>query len=329
MDSYRVEVADKNDKSAVLELIRSIYPESVIDEKYWEWRYYCNSVGEVNLYIVRDKLHDIVALQAVTSFSGISEEKSVVLHLLTAAVTHENHRRKGLFRKLITFIQNDLVVEKSAFAFTIPNELSTKAFSNFNGWSAIQEMKWWIKPILSNIVSKSRESNSGFVEIETQIRKGFTIKSIPRSDIEAFDFSLINTEKSKTQLLKSGSYLQWRYGEQSPYQYAFEVIERDNRFLGYIVLRKMNIKGVDLCLIADISATSPVVFRLLMLRATSIAFKNKLKGVGFISSTSNPLHKDLFINGFFPVPNWLTGRKFFLWAYTGESAENHIAESGW
>lgn len=303
-NEFVVSIADKTQMEHVLDLVVTQYSGIFASERYWNWRYFENPVAPVRLYTIVTGRNRIVAIQAVTSFDArIGQTRKGKLHLLTAAITHEDFRRRGLFRKLIEQVQKDLFKSEEDMGYTIPNPQSKKAFERFECWEKQQNFQWWIRlfPVRFSCFGKKRED----LNIHQDSIHNHSLDPLGSSGNWFID--------------RKPDYINWRYGPDAPFSYRIDVAERSGSIVGYLITRPKIMMGLNLCVICDLVAESKDVFCKLLMHASRIASENRMKGAGLLLGKGLLNAVDLVSIGYVPVPELFARRDFPLFTCLGGS----------
>lgn len=293
--------ADSSHQAKIMELVASQYSGIVSSLEYWNWRYFKNRFADVRIFCASDRSNRVIAMQAVTSFNAsLGCRQSGRLHLLTAAVTHESFRRKGLFRRIIEHIQNDLVISDSDIAFTIPNPISQKAFRRFERWEQWRNLTWWVR-----FCPGPARRCDGKMRV-------INIRPVRFSD-NPVSAAIVSEWYPDCWIIdRSERYLTGRFGVEAPFGYRLDVADINGKTAGYLITASKRLMGLDLTVIADIAAESQEVMGGLLSQANQIATESGKTGVGLLGYPEFVRNGLLLRRGYLPVSSWVTRRRFPL-----------------
>lgn len=293
--------ADSSHEAEIMELVASQYSGIVSSSEYWDWRYFKNRFGDVRIFCASDRSNRVIAMQAVTSFkASLGCRQSGKLHLLTAAVTHESFRRKGLFTRIIEHIQDELITSDSDIAFTIPNPISRKAFRQFERWELWRNLIWWVRFCPGPAWRVNRKMAA------------INIRPVSFSD-NPLNAAIVREWYPDCWIIdRSESYFKGRFGVEAPFAYRLDAADINGKTAGYLITASKRLMGLDLTVIADIAAESQEVMEGLLSHASQIAIESGKTGVGLLGYPEFIRSGLLLRLGYVPVPSWVTRRRFSL-----------------
>lgn len=190
--------------------------------------------------------------------------------------THPNFQGQGFFKRCVLALEESLSSNELIFGF--PNQNSMPGFEKL-GWKSKNELKLKIAP---RTLLKSR--NLHMVEIDLQ--------------------DYVDNNHHLNGINKNSQYLSWRYNLRRDNYQAFRVIAHDFQF--EVITKKINLNGVNVSLVLEISKFNPNC--LALLRNISI-FQNTS---GILVSTYNIKNDNFIGNGFFSIPKKFNPRPIIL-----------------
>jgi GNAT superfamily N-acetyltransferase len=152
------------------------------------------------------------------------------------------HRRKGIFAAMTSF--GVLLLERIGvrLAYTVPNPRSTAGFLKF-GMTSAGTLPFWVRPAIP-----------GWGAVFRLLRpaKGFTIERRPAFDGAVDDlFEADLPERIRYWGRRTSRLLNWRYVAHPGATYEIRYLLNAGRFAGFLVTRRMRIKGLRSLVICD------------------------------------------------------------------------------
>jgi len=193
------------------------------------------------------------------------------------------HRRKGLFTRLFTHLNDQLRAEKISCIFGLPNQASHNAFFNRIKWEPVHEIKRFHIPVQPKILAKFKHLNtrllsSGFKKhLSPQPSKPWLISE---------DFVLLE---------KNRAFFNYKQ-------------KLGNSFFVSLCDIKIWLKLQGLCLwIGDMELPSTNIhFKEVILQLKKLSYRAGIKEIVFQASPDLPLSK-LFTQFYQPQPSWTLG----------------------
>ena len=335
--SFSIEVATSADLPAILDLVGTEYSYPYNSAAYWQWRYSENPAAEVAIYVARGEGGQVVAMQPVSAYMMAIGGEVHDVHLFTAAITHPQYRRRGLFRQLIERIVADLGQRSDFFIFTFPNELSVRGFRQFAGWKQRESLSLYVRPL--SLLSWLHPKNATPGDIEARLvaapeRVGDLILS-QASHFEEDTLPLLHSAFSANvaYVRRNQEYLEWRYPGNPTGKYFVQQARRDDELVGYIVVKMSQRYGLRAGLIVDLVARDNQVAHMLLRRVIRTSRQHRSQALAYLVGRFNPYRSALLRAGLFPLPNNWTPRRFCLYVYPGGGSSGSlgkiIGESPW
>lgn len=314
-----VEIATLADLVSVLDLVSTQYHDPYNSEAYWRWRYFNNPVADVAIYVIRGERGQVVAMQPSSTYTMMANGSVCRASFLTAAVTHPDYRRRGLFRKLVTRIAADLEQRGDSFIYTFPNETSVQGFRRFNGWQQRELLSLWVRPLWSPNWLKPEVHSALDIQPEPPLQRErvgeLVLDETPHLDASTEPLLHMAFSDRVAYIQRSCSYLEWRYANNPVSSYSIQQAWRGHELAGYVVVKVSRLYGLRAGLIADLVAVDRDAARALVRRAVQVAKQFQMQILAYLVGQYNPYRVALLRTSFLPVPNRFLPRHFYLYTY--------------
>lgn len=308
----RLSVASAEDLPAVLNTVRSEYGEPYSTEAFWRWRYFSNPVAQVEVYAAWASDGRVAALQPVSGYAMTSGGERTTAYLLTAAITHPDFRRQGLFRRLVEEITVGKLAREAGFFFTFPNHLSVQGFRRFAGWQEREQLSLYIRPVFAGLMATGKlPDNSPSCTADNEVQ----LVRINRFERDTGPLLQTAFGMRSTYVGRNCEFLNWRYCENPVAHYWKVEAERNGELVGYTVAREMMILGLSAALVVDLVAADNRAALALLRRVTREAQRRRLRMIGYLNGQFSPYRAALLRAGFVPLPRRLNPRRFYLYTY--------------
>jgi GNAT superfamily N-acetyltransferase len=321
-ERFEIDVATISDLPEILELASRKYGKPYNQSSFWKWRYFENPIARVNLYVVRTETNKLAAMQAVSMYSMRIDNEPHHAHILTAAFTAPEYRRRGLFRSLVEKIVQDLSQHETALLFTFPNKLSAKSFRGFAGWRESQLLSLFVRPLFKQSRSAASSDRSPRMVLDNT---SLGIQVIAQDQFLVGGDEILTHQNAGLSFIdRSREYLKWRYNRTSTIEYDILHAESGNGHNGYLVLKPTHFKGVPVGLVADLAARSHLTANELLRAAVMEARFRGLRMLVFLVGRTNPYARALTMNGFVKWPTPILPRGFPVFTYDFHDGEKKM-----
>lgn len=335
LDNQKIDLAHKDDFLAIQRLSMTSFKGPHLLEAHWNWRYFNNPVAEVRIYVCRDPKDEIIGLRALSVFSFFINGKGAQLHLGTGGIVHPNHRRKGIFSKLVNYSDADTAERSNNyFIYCFPNDQSVRALSNIESYYFINEMTLWVRPVklLRSFYRFIRGKKCvDYYDIQANIPDIPDIvvdNSLCLKQITSFDNVVLNIDQfaevnKSIMLYRDSAYLNWRYRDNPLRKYEIHLAKRGETAVGYIIFERVRLYGLNACLIVDLLGANAKIVRHLIKRAIESSKITDVDIMGFLIGRFNPYAKVFNHLGFWALPHKLTPKNFFMMGSPKSPAHNN------
>lgn len=318
----RIEIATLEDMPFILELSGTEYAAPYNTEAFWRWRYFDNPIAQVKVYVARNVVGQIVAMQPVSTYTMLVGSTALGAHLLTGAMTHRDYRRRGLFRRLVERILADYRQSSDVFAYTFPNDHSVQGFRRFEGWEQREVLALYVRFMASAWLPTQQNKLHTAPSADL---KPVPIGALTIREAECFDgetCTLVHSAfaNSVASIQRNREYLQWRYCENPAAQYTIYQAYRMDELVGYLVLKATRLYGFDSGLIVDLVAENLEIARSLIAYAVSAAKRARLQIVAYLVGKCNPYRSVLLSEKFLSVPQGIVPKHFYLYTFANNDA---------
>jgi len=220
---------------------------------HWKWKYLEAHNGLINIYVAE---HDSLI---VGSESRVPLRAKVGQEILDCEqrcdlVVHPDHRRRGIFKKIHTKLNESSLKSGVKFSYAIEgnpiviNHMKKIGVQTFNNKAKnlywINDIDKFLKQyeksflykivlILYKLMSKIKHLRLNY----SMGKKSLIIKDIHKFDERFDDFWLEVSKDYDYILIRDRAYLNWRYCDPRGGLYTIKVAEELGKILGYVVLR--------------------------------------------------------------------------------------------
>lgn len=228
------------------------------------WKYFKNPAGDAVLVgaFYKDKLVGSGAM--LPEKMNVFNQK-VTIFKCTDLMTHPEHQRKGLSKKINEALVLQMSEMNTPFLYTMCSKISTKSFLR-NNWIFLEQVINFFKPyemlIIQNFFRKDNFQTFGFYD-------GV------KSHLNEYEFQI---DSSRISAGKSSDYLKWRTS--NPY-FKYKIIcsyDNAKKIDGYLIYSISENNLLNVIDIDSLDKNEEVIHRLLLC-AEYIALKEKYKGI--------------------------------------------------
>ncbi len=196
MNDYRIERLSSDKFDTLIPLMKDCFGLEV-NLEYFKWKFIDNPAGQfIGFIAVHNETDEIAAYYGV-----IPEEYSInsihrVIFQSCDTMTHKNHRRKGLFKKLALHCYDYIDRNHQLFIIGFGGDQSTQGFLKL-GWRRIFDMRYFFIPKILCFSNKASFQDHKIKEVDAvdvfkiaQNKKQNSINSI--RTLEQFKWRLSN-----------------------------------------------------------------------------------------------------------------------------------------
>ena len=167
--SYDVKRIGAEDFSLLIPLMKDCFGMDA-DIDYFRWKYTQNPAGSFVGFIAMDSFtKEVGAYYGVIPQVFELDGKVTTIFQSCDTMTHSNHRRRGLFRKLALKCYEELDNEGKLFVIGFGGGQSTPGFLKF-GWRRLFDYHYYFKPALFSRFSKGNDSIKQEVSVSTALQ---------------------------------------------------------------------------------------------------------------------------------------------------------------
>jgi hypothetical protein len=265
------------DEEGIESLYRETFPEgSKSYHSYWKWEYAENPVKVKLIRIARDDSKRIIGHYAVSPRKMYINGKTSTCSLSLDTMTHPDFRKQGMFTLLARELYADLEKKEIDLTFGFPNMNSVHGFEKKLDWYIFGEVPLLIRPINTLNVFKFFDlpvlkswpgSLDPFFPLKFNLPyhkalRGCKWTELSRFGPEADDLWEAMRAEFSVAADRGASYLNWRYSDKPDEKYLRLGLKRVNgEYLGLLVLKVQNFKGLKLGIVADIISRPGILLR--------------------------------------------------------------------
>lgn len=265
---------EEGDKEKIIALRKIVFKDEDKDKEnldFWDWEFEQNYAGPAKIFLAADK-EDVVGHYAVCPANILVNSDLKKGSIVVDVMTHPEYRFQGMFAKIGRYSLDESGKEEIDFSYGFPIRKTVMPGHLKVGWKIAFKLPVYIYPIsFAQIIEKFIPVKAvaavlGLIPqlIYRGIERIRTIRSakyiIKESDYfedtpELEEFIDKTRLQHKIMQLRDYSFLNWRYNANRYREYKiFCIYGAEGDMLGYIVLRRTDIYGLDCITIIDIQA---------------------------------------------------------------------------
>lgn len=315
-------LARPDDTDAVLRLVRTVHGDRypALNRSYWDWRYLSDAPFHADVVVAEHK-GDVIGIQPVALFDFRWNEDRMKGAMYTGVLTHPAHRRRGVFRSLVSSANEHAAHRGASFSMTMPNEASLPGFRRFGGWEYPGPIPLYVKlasgvgglcrgvgRVAANLLGlpprvKSTRPATG------RLRTSFDVETVdhPPDELDELAESFARHCSALT-IIRSTGYWNWRYCSKPASTYRTLLARRGGQVVGVVVTSAYRRFALEVGMILDLVAVGGLLpirellriaeqdcvsrgVGLIACQATSPLMKQALKDEGYRCPRAGPLLK--------------------------------------
>jgi N-acetylglutamate synthase-like GNAT family acetyltransferase len=321
---------DENEKSVILELTKKVFGDvEITNSSYFDWQYKNNPDGKALVLLARDDSGQVIGTNTIIPSKLLIDGQETISSLACNVQVHPDHRKKGIFSKLLLSMPEHALGNGIFSLFAIPNDNSFRAFVN-EGSIEIAQLPLLVRPIrLSEYLnSPIRQILKPF---DVLWKKNTIPQNIKQLD-DSFDDSFEILAKKMTKRIsimhdRRKEFLNWRYKNHPTRKYQTFVLKQNDVLYGYVITRIHHLDdkkiGVILDYVVDPDFKDKKQLRGLLDKAISWFWQNEVS-IAIATSKRGLLENDLLRNsGFFSAPSFLRPVSLHFIVQTFNEDKNH------
>lgn len=272
--TWRLRRYQKGDKDKIIALRKIVFKDEDVDKEnidFWNWEFENNYAGQANVFLAVDN-DNVVGHYAVCPSNILIDSKIKKGSIVVDVMTHPEYRFQGMFTKIGRYSLNESGNDGIDFSYGFPIRKTVIPGHLKVGWKIAFKLPVYVYPInftkliykfipikvLAIILGSLPQCLYTIAEkIRVVYGKKYIFKVADHFEKskELEDF----IEKTKTQhkimQYRNYEFLKWRYNDNKYRKYKiFFAYNNEGEMLGYIVLRRTVIYGLDCITIIDIQA---------------------------------------------------------------------------
>jgi GNAT superfamily N-acetyltransferase len=340
---WTIRAARPDEAPAILELACAVHgrnrPE--LNESYLQWRYWNGTPFQAEI-LMAEQEGRAIGIQPVAIFDFQQGRERFKGAMYTGVMTHPEHRRRGVFRRLVDASNEFAARRGAAFSMTMPNDSALAGFKRFGDWHYPGPIPTWFKLLDGRAALQAKAGavigrTLGWLPHLVLSRRRRVAVDLDRYTCEqrtkaGDDLDEIADrsadETAGILLCRTSAYWNWRYcvrppasyrptGAASPEYHTLIVKDRTSP-VGAVVTSVARQHGLDVGLIIDLIACggAPVLRRLLYEAELDL----RRRGLALIAAqaTDPLLQMTLKEQGYFyPKHSWLARPFHFVYRPTG------------
>ena len=319
------------DRESLCELHKLVF-DSQFSAERWTWQYQENPAGQA-VIVLAESDQGIVGQYALIPLRMKTENGMCLGSLSLDTMVHPDYRGQGMYVSLAK--QAYELAEKRGirFVYGFSNENSHGRFTKLGGSDLYNGIPLWVKPLNFESIIKKRFLHNGLTarlagkagkmtmgllyDRHSKAQGGTPAHSI--REVSYFDhrFDSLWGEASRNHnitVARDKAYLNWRYTEKPGESYTAFIAEKEERLLGYIVVKCASWFDLRVGLLVDIM-TAPEELHVARELISAAVDYFKPRQVDLVSCLMLPgasYCRDLKETGFIKVPRGLLPQNMYL-----------------
>ncbi len=319
---WTIRLGHPDEIDAVLRLVRALhgerYPE--LNRPYLQWRYAHNAQFRADI-VMAEHQGQVIGIQPVALFDFRWNADRLKGAMYTGVLTHPEHRRRGVFRSLVTRANEYALRHGAHFSMTMPNAASLPGFQRFGEWNYPGPIPLYLKVVSGTAllhpgVGRAAAGLFGWLprlifsrRAAARPEMSLDVETVDRAPDELDEVAeSFARECAGLGVLRSSAYWNWRYCSKPASGYRTFVARRSSKVVGAVVTSVRRRFGMDVGMILDLVATGglhpirellhiaerDLVARRLSLitcQATSPLLRQALTGEGYVCPPARLLPK--------------------------------------
>lgn len=329
MEIIKFKKLENKEIPLLLRTIKKIKKETKNHDKnidsfsYWNWKYK-ELPSKKSLVFVATYKKNIIGYYHIPIYDFNIQKKQFKIGSIQSVAILKKYRKKKIFRELSNFANNEAKKDLDLI-YTFPNDKSIHTFLKYNKFTNITDLPFYIYPIKSGELLKSKVNFYGFNLVGKLLDIFFGIFSLKLNKNEkVIEFKKINAEiinlfskfnaKHKLFISRNSSFINWRFSNFSKYGYKIFGFKKNNVLNSVVIIKIDKIFNCNGIIVMDFAFRKLFDFNKLLKNLSNF---NSLysKNLSFIllSAITNDIHK--FSNfGFIKIPRALVPRPLNLLA---------------
>jgi GNAT superfamily N-acetyltransferase len=319
------------DTAVILDLVGKVYSDRPgLDEDYWRWRY-LNGAGFQAETVIAEHEGRPIGIQPVAMFEFQWNDVRSKGALYTGVVTHPQHRRRGVFRSVVSGANDHVARRGGQFSMTLPNEESLPGFLRWGEWQYPGMLPVYVKITdgqmvlvpkvgrrtgrwlgwLPHLLFRRHRAATPSEPLEYRL-----VERAPDDLDEVFDD--FARACGRLMIRRTAAYWNWRYSAKPCAPYRTLVARRPDKLVGAVVTSVQRQRGLEIGLVLDVIGRGGVRGLGQLLRAAEEDLISRGVGLVTCQATSPMLQQALRAEGYRSLsPRSLPKRFHFVYRSTG------------
>lgn len=280
-NKYDIRRYESADRAGVLELLRHLFDDGIanVEDEWFDWRFHDNPYTTRVPMTVAERDGRVVGLRTTfpIPLSVNGRQEQALLH--GDAVVHPDHRREGVFSRIVEWDHERFRESDAVVAYGTPNEDSLSALVRLDyvrprerdvvatipEYYRIQNVSVVLnslrrRGVLGRTLSRFVASRAMNAEILPRVRRtsdDLTVKR--RSGVPAELLASLSDERpaNRIRVTRDETFYRWRFSNPR-YEYATYTVERNGATLASAIVEKKTEPGADTLVsrVVDVRAVS-------------------------------------------------------------------------
>lgn len=313
----------QSDRTAVAELRRAVYGSEAVSEEWWEWRH--EGLGAPSGMHVAVAGGEVVGVQPVETYDFLLDGRRLQGAVLTGAMVRDDHRRRGVFLRLVEACEAWAWEKGADFVATMPNDRSRPAFLA-RSYIDPGPRTLMVRPLATGrVLGRVLGADRATALVDRPIDRGSgrahrlwlrlrgPSAALRIDEVDRFDPVLADALASRPPAglvqLRSREWLEWRYAAAPGRPYSLFEARADGDAVGFAVTRRQQRGKLDVGFLVDLSAMEPAWVTVLAGHA-AVELRAAGADLAIAVVSGRQLIRRLAVAGYVPVPHVLSPKKF-------------------
>ncbi len=324
------------DALAVAELMSAVYGPAATPSAIWRWRHFGWN-AERSATLVATSQGRLVGLRPMEIYDFHLGGTPLRGGVFSGVMVHPEHRRRGLFTRLVEASEQLAWERGASFVTTMPNQRSFPGFikKGYADPGCRQLMLRPCRPVraLCHHLGPFGQALRSLANLEDDAAKSFeaarvdkAIHSGPCSFDSAYDeLALAHAARFPGLVLtRDAHWLQWRFAASPWHHYQLHSLRKAGHLAGYAITTQAQHKKTQVGYLIDLVALEGTHRRALAQAAlVSLAHQGCHLLATVVSSPH--LQRDLLCSGLLPVPTPLSPKRFYTVYRANAKATRELA----
>lgn len=315
----RYKEGDEKQIIQLLDLVFRNIESEKLEEKYWRWEFIDGPFGDAKIWVAEDD-DKIVGHYAAIPMRVKVDKEIITGAIVVDVMTHPDYRYQGMFASLGERATKDAGMEGLHFFMGYPTRKNVIPGHLKVGWFIVGSIPVLVKPlILDNIIRRyiknkilhrmAKSLANIALKVFFRTKKiedvvGVSIHAVSSFDEQVDDFWQKTSNSYRFIGVRDKKFLNWKFVDNPYRKYKIFIAKKDEKIIGYIVLRVVRKSGINGVLIVDMLTLPDYINVSAQLIDTAIDYcnDNGIDVIGCLMPKNTLYFKILKKKGFIKTP---------------------------